>query len=216
MREIIAWKKQGNWDREAQYGSEWSLDNGIFGHAWAALTYQDEAPAILTGYSDHTPLDQVRIATEQQRERYLNLVAQMDSLRTQLKMTEKDIVENGVPMTWDWIIAHGKPRENGSIPEPYQHKKELINLRKGSRVALATVSSAYSKIQSQIGKVVRKRNRDVIVAFRSGTYRIPYRDLKLAREVSLAERKKNEKGAEMLAEVAGTFNKIAGEICHGV
>jgi hypothetical protein len=211
MREIIAWKKQG-WGREAQYGSEWSLDNGIFGRAWAALTYQDEAPAVLTGYSDHTPLDQVGIATEQQRERYLNLVAQIESLRAQLKMTEKDIVENGVPMTWDWIIAHGKPREDGSIPEPYQHKKELVNLRKGSRVALATVSSAYSRIQSQVGKVVKKRKRGVIVAFRSGTYRIPYRDLKPAREVSLAERKKNEKSAEMLAKVAGDFNKIAGEI----
>jgi hypothetical protein len=118
-------------------------------------------------------------------------------------------------MTWEWILTHGKPSETSYVPIPFQHKKELANLRKGSRVALAVVCSSYYKIQGQIGKIVEKRSKDVIVQFRSGTYRIPYTDLKPAHEVSVEQRKENEEHAEMLGKVASQFNKIAGDVLNG-
>jgi len=205
MKEIIAWTHKGFSNR---CHSEISGENGIFGYAVASLTYGIEAPAVRTA-SDTIPLEQVRIATDAQQEHYLALVAEIEKLRESLRQTEIDIVANGTPMTWEWILQHEKPREGKwPVPIPYQSKKTLANLRKGSRVVITAQSSAYAGIAGKVGKIVKKRSKDVIVRIGQHQYRVWYPDLQSAEEVTEEKRKDVAKHAEMLGRVANQFSKI--------
>ena len=212
--EIIAWLKW-DWQRHAygyQTASEVSDPQGIFGFATASLTYETEDPAVSVGSSENVTLNRVRIANDDQKQRYLKLQEEIQKLRGQAKTLEQEITASGVPMTWEWILAHGKPRENGYIPIPHHSKTALANLRKGSRVVISTVSSRYYEIQGKVGKVVKKKSKDVDVQFGQTVWRIPYHDLKPAHDISAEKREENQRSAKILAEVAGQFNKVTKKL----
>jgi hypothetical protein len=184
-----------------QTGCEVSDVNGIFRNASATLTYRDEDPAVHT-FHDAIPLPLVKIASPEQKQKFLGLQAELDRLKVQLKEIEQDIAANGQPVTWEWILQHGKPREDSYVPVPHHSKAALATLRKGSRVVIAVVSSQYYKIAGKVGKVVKKGSKDVIVRFGEHQYRIPYSDLKPAAQVSSEERKKAKEGSESLGKFA--------------
>lgn len=212
LREILAWT-QPNWRRSRnprlQTGSEVSDVNGIFRSAFATLTYRDEDPAVHT-YHDAIPLPLVKVATPEQKQKFLALSAELDRLKALLKEAEKDIAANGEPVVWEWILEHGKPREGDYVPVPHQSRTALANLRKGSRVVIAVQSSEYYKIAGKVGKVVKKGSKDVIVRFGEHQYRIPYPDLKPADQVSSEERKRAKKGSETSEKVAKQLRGMFG------
>ena len=214
MTEVIAWFKY-NWQRniyEYQTCSEVSDPQGTFRYATAGLTYKTEDPAVDVLGSENVTLDRIRIANDEQKQRYLNLQEEIRKLKEQSKTLEHEIASSGVPMTWEWILTHGKPRENGYVPIPHHSKTTLTNLRKGSKVVIGVVSSQYYQIQNKVGKVVKKKSKEVVVQFGQQLWRIPYPDLKPAHEISAEKRKENQENAEMLAKVAGQFNKVTKEL----
>lgn len=209
MSEVIAWKNRA-WSRKGKWlsGSEISNIHGIFRSARAALTYTTEDPAVYC-MGDAIPLKRVKYATPKQKERYVDLMLQLRRVRRQLKDAERDIVEYGMPVTWEWILEHGKPREK--IPVPHHSRKALATLRKGSKVVIAVQSSAYYEIAGRVGKILKKTTKFVHVDFgRYGIYKIPYRDLKPAAQVSRKKRKEAKEGSKIAAEIVGTFNKTMG------
>jgi hypothetical protein len=211
-RVIIAWT-QPKWRRVynpwMQTGSEISNPEGIFRSAHATLTYKYEDPAVKT-FHDDIPLPLVKIATPEQKQKFLALQAEIDRLKNELKETERDIAQNGQPVTWEWILQHGKPREDNYVPVPHHSKAALANLRKGSRVVIAVQSSEYYRIAGKVGKIVKKRGKDVIVRFGEHQYRIPYPDLKPADQVSQKERQAAKKGSETAAKVSRALGKVFG------
>lgn len=200
-RELIAWTVP-RWRSSIpkRTGSEISNESGIFRSAYATLTYRDEDPAVYT-FNDAIPLPLVKIASPEQKKKFLALQAELDRLRAELKEAEKDVAANGDPVTWEWILQHGKPREDGYVPIPHRSKQELANLRKGSRVVIAVQSSQYYKIAGKVGKIVKKGSKDVIVRFGDLQFRIPYPDLKPADQVSLKERQVAKEGSETAERV---------------
>lgn len=211
-REILAWT-QPSWRRirnpYLQTGCEVSDVNGIFRAAFATLTYRDEDPAVHT-YHDNIPLPLAKLATPEQKQKYLAMYAELQKIKEQMKEAERDIAANGEPVAWEWILQHGKPREDDYLLIPHQSKAALANLRKGSKVVIAVQSSAYYKIAGKIGKVVRKGSKDVIVRFGEHQYRIPYPDLKPADQVSSEERKRAKEGSEMSEKAAKQLRGIFG------
>lgn len=209
-REVLAWTVP-RW-RSAipiRTGCEISGVNGIFRSAYATLTYRDEDPAVHT-FNDAIPLPLAKIATQEQKQKFLALQAELDRLRAELKEAEKDIAANGEPVTWEWILQHGKPREDDYVPVPHHSKTALANLRKGSRVVIAVQSSAYYKIAGKVGKIVKKGSKDVIVRFGEHQYRIPYGDLKPAAQVSSEERRRAKEGSETSEKVAKSLRGMFG------
>jgi len=201
-REILAWTVP-RW-RSAipiRTGCEISDVNGIFRSAYATLTYRDEDPAVHT-FNDAIPLPLAKIATSEQKQKFLALQTELDRLKAELKDAEVDIAANGDPVSWEWILQHGKPREDSYVPVPYHSRAALANLRKGSRVVIAVESSAYYKIAGKVGKIVKKGSKDVIVRFGEHQYRIPYGDLKPADQVSSEERRRAKEGSETSEKVA--------------
>jgi len=211
-QEVIAWTKRWRARRGKPFqGSEVSEENGIFNRATATLTYSYEAPAVRCA-GDSVALSNVKIATPEQRNHYLKTVAALNAVREQLRAAQRDIAANGLPMTWEWILQHGKPREDGKVPVPYHSKKALVTLRKGSKVVITTQSSEYHRIAGRVGKIVKKKSKFVQVDFgRLGIYKIPYSDLKPAAQVSKKQRKEAKEGSEISAEVVRSFNKVFGE-----
>jgi hypothetical protein len=201
-REILAWTVP-RWrpSMPIRTGCEISDVNGIFRAAYATLTYREEDPAVHT-FNDAIPLPLVKVATPEQKQKFLALQAELDRLRAELKEAEKDIADNGEPVAWDWILQHGKVREDKYVPVPHHSKAALANLRRGSRVVIAVQSSAYYKIAGKVGKIVKKGSKDVVVRFGEHQYRIPYPDLKPAAQVSSEERKRAKEGSETSAKVA--------------
>jgi hypothetical protein len=211
-RELIAWLR-ADWRRITnpkvpKTCSEVSDENGVFRIAQASLTYQDEDPAVHTITNDAVPLSLVKIATAEQKRKYLALEAAINNLKAQLFAVQNDIIANGIPMTWEWIMQHGKPRENNYVPVPHHSRTSLANLRKGSRVVIAVQSSAYYQIAGRVGKIVKKRSKDVIVQFGQHQYRIPYPDLKPAAQVSAKERADAKQGSESLGRMASQLGKM--------
>jgi hypothetical protein len=209
-RVILAWtqpKWRGIRNPNSQTGCEISDENGIFITAYATLTYRDEDPAVYT-FHDAIPLPLVKVATPEQKKKFLELKAEWNRVGELIKDAERDIAANGEPVSWEWILEHGNSRESDYVPVPHHSKTALANLRKGSRVVIGVQSSAYYKIAGKVGKVVKKRSKDVIVRFGEHQYRIPYPDLKPAAQVSSEQRKANQKGSEMAAKVVEELNKM--------
>jgi len=207
---ILAWtqpKWRGIRNPNSQTGCEISDENGIFRTAFATLTYRDEDPAVQT-FHDVIPLPLVKVATPEQKRKFLELKAEWHRVGELMKDAERDIAANGEPVSWEWILEHGKPRQDNYVPVPHHSKTALANLRKGSRVVIGVQSSAYYKIAGKVGKVVKKGSKDVIVRFGDRQYRIPYPDLKPAAQVSFEDRKRNKEGSEMAAKVVGEINKV--------
>jgi hypothetical protein len=211
-RELIAWTQprwRGVRNLAMQTGSEVSGEDGTFRNAFATVTYRDEDPAVHT-YHDAIPLPLVKVATSAQKAKFLAIQAEVEKWKGLLKEAERDIAAYGNPVTWEWILQHGKPREDGYVPIPHKSKQNLANLRKGSRVVIATQSSEYYKIAGKVGKIVKKGSKDVIVRFGEHQYRIPYPDLKPADQVSAKERRQAKEGSESAAKVSRALGKVFG------
>jgi hypothetical protein len=89
---------------------------------------------------------------------------------------------------------------------------DLANTRKGSRVVIGVVSSQYFKITGKVGRIVKKRDKDVVVQFGQIVTAIPYPDLKPASQSTAKERKENAKRSEADHKVVRELNKVIGRL----
>ena len=212
---VIAWIDPYVQNRASSYrfGSDVTGEDGKLRGSQASLTYKEEAPA-LHWASKELPLSYVKKATSEQTERYFLAVKRLEEARAELKAVETDIALTGEPLDWEWLLEHGRPHTphptTGEIyvPIPYHSRQRLIHLRKGSRVVIAVQSSAYYEIAGKVGKIIKKKSKDVIVQFGQRQYRIPYPDLKPAQESTKQQRKDSQKSSEMLHRVTGQVNRV--------
>jgi hypothetical protein len=193
-RFVVAWIDPYR-DRRSIYkfGSEISGANGKLGCGTASLTFEAEEPAFYIGSSTILPLQYVKKATTEQRDHYFIALKRLDEAKADLKIAEMNIANYGESISWEWLLENGKPREPNDkgevyVPIPYHHKHALANLRKGSRVAIAIVSSRYCDIADKIGRIEKKGSKEVLVRFGKTLWRIPYPDLKPANESTKEER----------------------------
>ena len=210
-REVIALTKKNYYTKGYSTGSEFSEPTGFFHYAHATLTYQDEDPAVYCSGADAVPLNQVKIASPEQKQRYLEIHDAMEKLRADLKACEQEIAANGLPVSWEWILQHGKPRDDGYVPVPHHSRTALANLRKGSKVVIGVVSSQWAGITGKVGKIVKKRSKYAIVRFGERQFQIPYSELKPAHEISKSKRAEMARGSEASAEVVKKLNKFVRE-----
>ena len=217
-RIVVAWNDP--YSVRDKYGSDSSSDDFKLRTVHATITYDTEEPAFAR-WSGATaiPLRYLRKASPTQMARYFKLQKSLKILQDALKACEADVALTGDPITWDWILANGrqsetKPNEKGEtyVPVPYHSKLRLANLRRGSRVVISVVGSRYAEygILGKIGKIVKKRDKNVIVRFGKSDYRIPYRDLKPANESSTEQRKDAVKEGELAKKLGREMNRVFG------
>ena len=76
-------------------------------------------------------------------------------------------------LTWQWMRQHQDPTVQ--TPEPFQHKKTIVNLRKGSKIMVdgSTEAVRYG-IAGQVGRLKRKGRKWATVDFDGHLRYVPY------------------------------------------
>jgi hypothetical protein len=197
MKEILVAKHYG-FSRQPTTTTEISDENGVFqtAHAWV----YDDKPVIAMA-SAYIHLADVFLMRQDMRDQYLAVLGQIAALRLELKRLEVAAVIDGLPVTFEWMVQHQK--STLQVPVPFAHKKEITNMRRGSRVIIDTTLSSWHNYVGKAGKLRRFNVDNAQIELADGRIlNVPYAYLKPYNAESKEAAKKSKKTADLSHNVA--------------
>jgi len=205
MQEIIVYKDYGRIIRW-----QTSDENGVFTDRVRLDTGSDEGPR-LTIHSTMFNMDSIRVMDEETKRQFLELEAQIKALQTK----RNEFIEarwNTMPaLTWEWMKQHQDP--SVSVPQLYEHKNRIVNVRRGSKVMVdGSTYAVRCGCAGQVGRLKRKGKKWATVDFDGHLRYVPYTVLlPYDYQRLLQERKRIKESTRfnrISREVTSALNKI--------
>jgi len=204
LKEIIIYKNYGriNWQP--------SDENGIFGEHVHLVTSYDESPRVMIFSTMHS-FDSVRVMDAETKRKFLELERQIKELTDERNALVEANFHKMAGLTWEWMRQHQKPDKH--IPEPFEHKKIITSLRRGSKVMVdASTDAVRWRMACKVGKLRKKGPKNALVEIEGKHYRVPYYVLlPYNYQQWLREKRKvkeSERSVRMSDEVTRVLNKV--------
>jgi len=166
-QEIIVYKDYGRIIRWQP-----SDENGVFTDRVRLDTSGDEGPRLMI-YSTMFSMDKIRVLDGEVKAQFQELERQIKELQAKRNALIEANWDKMPALTWEWMKQHQDPTVQ--TPEPFQHKRIITALRRGSRVMVdgSTEAVRYG-IAGQVGRLKRKGKKWATVDFNGRLYYVPY------------------------------------------
>jgi len=155
-----------------------SDENGVFTDRVRLDTGTDESPRLMI-YSTMFSFDNVRVMDPETKQAFLELERQIKELKDKRDvLIEANWNSKMSSLTWEWMKQHQDPKVQ--TPEPFQHKKIITALRRGSKVMVdASSDSVRWRLAGLVGRLRKKGDKRALIEFDVDTkygrkVRLPY------------------------------------------